>query len=273
MGIDFLYQKTMGRFLMKLILRTGMLRVASWFLKTSMSCMLIPGYIARHKVDMKPFDGQRYDSFAAFFARSKNTSHYVVTPEVLVSPCDGLLTVFPISGEMIIPMKGSKYRLADLIPHQELAECYRDGLCLVFRLQAKDYHHFCCFDAAKLVETHHIPGELHSIQPIACEAVPVYRLNRRWWSILETVHFETVVQIEIGAMMVGGITFSKERGWFCRGEEMGNFELAGSTVILLLTSSVKERLELFPSSMMTFGGVAETSVTSGEGIGVLRNET
>ena len=271
MSIDFLYQKTMGRFLMKLIMRTGMFRVGSWFLKTNISRMLIPGYIARHEMDMTPFAGQRYDSFAAFFARSKNTSHYVANPEVLVSPCDGLLTVFPISGEMIIPMKGSRYRLVDLIPHQELAEGYRDGLCLVFRLQADDYHHFCCFDDANLVETHYIPGELHSVQPIACEAVPVYRLNRRWWSILETVHFETVIQIEVGAMMVGGVTFAKERGWFCHGDEMGNFELAGSTVILLLSPSAKERLELFPPYMMTFGGVAETSVTLGEGIGVLRN--
>ncbi|AEV30638.1 phosphatidylserine decarboxylase [Sphaerochaeta pleomorpha str. Grapes] len=273
MSIDFLYQKTLGRFLMKLIMRTGMFRVGSRFLKTNMSRMLIPGYIARHKMDMTPFEGQRYDSFAAFFARSKDTPHYVATPEVLVSPCDGLLAVFPISDEMIIPMKGSRYRLDDLIPHQDWVECYRDGLCLVFRLQAKDYHHFCCFDDANLLETHYIPGELHSVQPIACEAVPVYRLNRRWWSILETVHFETVIQIEVGAMMVGGVAFAKEQGWVCRGDEMGNFELAGSTIILLLPPSIKERLELFPPSMKTFGGVAETIVSLGEGIGVLRNET
>ncbi len=273
MNIDFLYQKTLGRFLMKLIMRTGMFHVGSWFLKTTISRILIPGYIARHEIDMTPFGNQRYGSFADFFARSKDTSHYAATPEVLVSPCDGLLSVFPISDNMIIPMKGSRYRLTDLIPHQDWVECYRDGLCLVFRLQAQDYHHFCCFGDANLVGTHYIPGELHSVQPIACETVPVYRLNRRWWSILETEHFETVIQIEIGAMLVGGVTFTKERGWFSRGDEMGNFELAGSTVILLLPPSTKERLELFPPYMMTLGEVAETSVTLGKGIGILRNET
>lgn len=253
-------------------MHTGMFRVGSWFLKTSMSRMLIRSFIVRHGVDMTPFEGQRYDSFAAFFARSKNISHNEENPKVFVSPCDGLLTVFPISGDLIIPMKGSRYRLVDLIPHKELAECYRDGLCLVFRLQAKDYHHFCCFNDAHLVETHHIPGELHSVQPIACETFPVFRLNRRWWSILETVYYETVIQIEVGAMMVGGVTFAKEQGWFHQGEEMGNFELAGSTVILLLTPTAKEHLELFSPYKMAFGGVAETSVTLGKGIGILKNE-
>lgn len=257
---------------MKLIMHTGMFRVGSWFLKTRMSRMLIGGYIARNQIDMIPFEGQHYDSFADFFARSKNTSFYVTTSGVLISPCDGLLSVFPITSEMNIPMKGSRYHLVDLIHHQSWVEYYRDGLCLVFRLQAKDYHRFCCFDDANLVETHYIPGELHSVQPIASETYPVYRLNRRWWSVLETVHFETVIQIEVGAMMVGGVTFAKDRGWFCRGEEMGNFELAGSTIILLLPPSVKERLELLPSYMKAFGGAAETSVTLGEGIGALRNK-
>lgn len=272
MIIDFLYQKNLGRLLMKLIMHTGMFRVGSWFLKTRMSRMLIGGYIARNQIDMIPFEGQHYDSFADFFARSKNTSLYVTTSGVLISPCDGLLSVFPITSEMNIPMKGSRYRLVDLIHHQSWVEYYRDGLCLVFRLQAKDYHRFCCFDDANLVESHYIPGELHSVQPIASETYPVYRLNRRWWSVLETVHFETVIQIEVGAMMVGGVTFAKDRGWFCRGEEMGNFELAGSTIILLLPPSVKKRLELLPSYMKAFGGAAETSVTLGEGIGALRNK-
>ena len=250
-----------------------MFRLGARFLHTKMSRVMIRSYIRKNKIDMSPFAGCTYDSFADFFSRKKDISSFVISPETLISPCDGLLSVYPVTEKMSIPMKGSRYRLCDLVCDKKLAEAYKGGLCLVFRLRAKDYHHFCCFDDANLVVTRHIPGQLHSVQPIACEKVPVYRLNRRWWSLLDTLHFGKAVQIEIGARMVGGVSFAKARGWFDRGEEMGCFELAGSTIILLLDSSVRRRFVLKDSFRMAVKGREEAPVRMGEAIGVLKDET
>lgn len=221
---------------------------------------------------MKPFDGQNYTSFAEFFTRKRSDTHHVIDSDALISPCDGLLSIYGATEYLTIPMKGSTYTLTDLVPDREVAEIFRNGLCLVFRLEASDYHHFCCFDDGLLVETNHIPGQLHSVQPIAQYHVPVYRLNRRWWSVLETKHFGTAVQIEVGAMLVGGVSFSMESGWFNRGEELGCFELTGSTIVLLLRSDVRNRLVLNTSIIPAIDGKTEVRVQMGSAIGVLTDE-
>lgn len=273
MSIHFFYRTATGRALMKLLQSSGAFHLTAWFLKTKLSRLLILYYIKKHDIDMTEFAGQTYQTFADFFARTRPFSSYIINPNVLISPCDGLLSVYPISSKLILPMKGSRYRLKDILPVHHIASYYRNGLCLVFRLQASDYHHFCCIDDAKLLETHFIEGQLHSVQPIACDTVPVYRLNRRWWSVLDTAHFDRVAQIEVGAMMVGGVRFEKQaEGDFERGDELGCFELAGSTVILLVNASVKNKLLLFDKVQMAWNGVKEIPIHMGEGIGVLQDE-
>ena len=216
---------------------------------------------------MQPFEGQEYDSFASFFARKRNDCHFTDEPDVLISPCDSLLSVYPVTEDMLIPMKGSVYTLTDLVPDEAVASLFRGGLCLIFRLQASDYHHFCCLDDGRLLKTIYIPGQLHSVQPIALHHFPVFRLNRRWWSVLETEHFGTAVQIEIGAMIVGGVTFAIGSEHFCRGDEMGNFELAGSTIAVLLDASVRERLVFSEDVIPSFEGKSEAAVRMGSVIG------
>ena len=269
MSIDILYKSMLGRSAVVMLQKTGLFRLASLFLKTGLSRKMIPGYIKKHQIDMQDFQGQNYRSFAEFFSRKRDTVLNSRSPKVLMSPCDGLLSVYSITGDMHLDMKGSSYRLTDIIPDPVIAKHFLDGICLVFRLQASDYHHFCAFDGAMLSKAHFIPGQLHSVQPIACEKVPVYRLNRRWWSLLDTDHFGMAVQVELGAMLVGGVHFAKESGRLNRGDAMGNFELAGSTILLLLSSEVRERLTLYSRYQETLMGSVEVPVRMGEEIGEL----
>ena len=74
---------------------------------------------------------------------------------------------------------------------------------------------------------------LHSVQPSACQVYPVYTLNRRVWTVLETDHFGTVVQTEVGAFVVGGIVNDHDNERFMKGMEKGHFELAGSSIVML----------------------------------------
>ena len=233
---------------------------------------MISGYIRKNGIDMKPFSGQTYGSFADFFSRKRDDVNYVPDPNVLISPCDGLLSVYTITGNLEIPMKGSIYTLSDLVPDKETAELFKDGLCLVFRLEESDYHHFCYFDDSLPIVTNYVPGQLHSVQPIAQRYVPVFHLNRRWWSIAETKHFGTAVQIEIGAMLVGGVSFSEKDNWCSRGDEMGCFELAGSTIILILNSDIRNRLFFEETLISAIDEGQEVRVCMGAAIGGLRNE-
>ncbi len=270
MRADFFYSSVFGRSLLKAIQVSGSFKLGAKFLRSRASKGMIPGYIKRNDIDMMPFKGQTYDSFASFFARKKEAPPYVSDPDVLISPCDGLLSIYTVTADSEIPMKGSVYSISDLVPDPELAASFQNGLCLVIRLEASDYHQFFRVVDGRLVKTVFIPGQLHSVQPIAHKHVPVFRLNRRWCSILETEHFGKAVQVEIGAMMVGGVSFALKSGRFRRGDELGNFELAGSTVILLLDSSVRDSLVIPGELVPALDGEKEIRVQMGAALGKLK---
>ena len=161
----------------------------------------------------------------------------------LISPCDGFLSAYEIRPDSSFVIKGSRYGVRDLIGDEALAKRYEGGTCLVLRLCASDYHHYCYIDSGRQGPNHYIEGRLHSVQPIACETYPVFTLNRRSWCLLQTERFGPVLQTEIGALVVGGIVNAPE-GPMRRGEEKGYFDLCGSTIVLLLE---KDRVRLIPS--------------------------
>ena len=52
-----------------------------------------------------------------------------------------------------------------------------------------------------------------------------------------------MIQIEVGALAVGGIINRKKNDVFLKGEEMGHFTLCGSTIVLFAQDN---RLQLLP---------------------------
>ncbi len=267
MGVDYLYETAGGRFMMKCFMKTRAFKVGAWFLNSGLSKPMIKGFIRKNGIDMTPFRENEYGSFAQFFCRQKEVEFTDYPSDTLISPCDSSLSLYSISDDLILAMKGSHYRLEDLRPHKPTADRFKDGLCLVFRLQATDYHRFHALDSMDITETHFIEGELHSVQPIALENFPVYRINRRWWHLLKTDTFGTAAQIEVGAMMVGGVSLTKETGKLERNQEFGYFTLAGSTIILLLEKKTKDELRLQKRFEDIIDTALEIPVSVGEALG------
>ena len=229
----FLYGTVSGRSLLKLIQTLHADRLIVRYLCSRWSRPYIKWYVRRHGIPLTPEDRRKYRSFRDFFARKREHPGVDVTPEHLTSPCDGWLSTYPITESSVFKIKGSYYRIEDLLENRHLAKNYEGGTCLVFRLCASDYHRYCYIDDGYQGLNHYIEGQLHSVQPIACETYPVFTLNRRCWCLLATENFGPVVQTEIGALIVGGISNFEERTRVCRGLEKGHFELAGSTIVLL----------------------------------------
>ncbi len=229
----FLYGTLFGRCLLKFVLKIHADRMIVRFLRSSRSRMLTAWYVKRHNIPVSREELQQYSSFRDFFVREKGSERTDTTPEHLISPCDGWLSVYPVDENSSFFIKGSYYRVDDLLRDNTLSRNYRDGICMIFRLCASDYHHYFYIDDGYQGQTHHIEGQLHSVRPIACETYPVYTLNRRCWCLLATENFGPVVQTEIGALIVGGIANNEGNTRCCRGMEKGHFELAGSTIVLL----------------------------------------
>ena len=259
-----LYGNPFGRAVVKGMLVLKIPKVMAWYLHTPFSKGMIRRYIRKYDISMKGYPRVGYRSFSDFFERRKVRNHFDADPQHFISPCDSMLSVYPVTDGGVFPVKGSEYRLCDLIGDAELASEFRGGLGLIFRLAPNDYHHYAVIDDGYLHEHHFIEGKLHSVQPIACENVPVYRLNRRCWTLLTTEHFGPVVQIEVGAIAVGGIVNELEKQEVKRGDTMGHFSLCGSTIVVFVA---KDTVKLLPEIEKSIGTGREYKVSLGDCIG------
>lgn len=278
-GIRFLYGTKMGNRILQWILEHHVDFLIVLFLESCLSKSWIPFYIRKHGISMREFEGQSYGSFAEFFVRKRPDVAVDLFPGHLISPCDGWLSAYPIERDSSFYIKGFHYRLEDFLlknsaefaaddvsytQEANLCKAFEGGMCLIFRLCASDYHHYCYIDDGFQGANHYIPGELHSVQPLACETYPVYTLNRREWSLLESEHFGPVIQVEIGALIVGGIVNEQENTRVKKGIEKGRFELCGSTIVLLFQ---KNQIELLPEVKKILSKGEEYQVKQGMWIG------
>ena len=259
-AIRFLYGTAIGRGMLKLIQKLHADRLIVRFLRSPRSRAFTAWYVKRNHIPISREELRKYSSFRDFFVRDREPCGVDITPGHLISPCDGWLSIFPIWENSRLLIKGTRYWVRDILEDEALAKNYVGGTCLIIRLCASDYHHYCYFDDGFQGQTHYIEGQLHSVQPIACETYPVYTLNRRCWCLLATENFGPVVQAEIGALIVGGIANNVGNSRFCRGMEKGHFELAGSTIVLLFEP---DRIVLRPEVAEQLGEGQEVRVEQG----------
>lgn len=261
--VDWLYTTAPGRVTLKVLLYTGALKLGEMVARSQLSKPFISRYIKNNNIDMSDFKGQKYNSFQDFFSRKRDDIEVDRQAEHLISPCDGYLSAYRIKSNNSFHIKGSWYKVTDLVTNKKIAKEFVGGDCVILRLCANDYHHYCYIDDGFQGRNHFVKGLLHSVQPIALENAPVYRQNRRMWTILDTVNFGKVAQIEIGALLVGGIVNDHENVMMRKGAEMGHFELIGSTIVLLFK---KGHIDLLPEIKECIKGDKEVRVIQGQHI-------
>lgn len=235
----FLYETVPGRFILKFLTRPELSDLCGRFLDGRLSRYLIPGFVKKNNIDLSPCqkkNWKEYDSFNEFFCRRLEEGARPVNKDsnAFIAPCDGLLSIYPIHNGVILPVKQSWYTLADLLKDRKLAMKYDGGTCLVFRLCVNHYHRYGYPDSGVKTENRFIPGVLHTVRPIALRTVPVFTENSREYTILHSNHFGNILQMEVGAMLVGKIANLHGAASVEKGQEKGHFLYGGSTVIVLV---------------------------------------
>ncbi len=265
-AVRILYNNFIGRTFLKLVLvKPGISKINGLRYSKKNSAKIIPKFIKKNNIDMSEYIEKDYTSFNDFFTRQIKPEKRPISEDkkALISCADSLLTVYRIDENLHFRVKGSLYSVFDLLKNNELAEKYNNGYCLIFRLTVRDYHHYCFIDDGTCDDEVKISGVLHTVNPIAGKKVKVYRENSREYTTLHTKNFGDVVQIEVGALMVGKIKNSNIHS-FKKGEEKGYFEFGGSTVILLF----EENKVIIDSDIMQYSNLLiETRVKYGEKIG------
>lgn len=265
--LEWMYGTRPGRLLVKLMIRPGVSRAAGWLLDRRVSALAVRPFIRKNHICMDDFEQRRFRSFNDFFTRRVLPGKRPVddAPAHLIAPCDSKLTVYAIRSDSRFRVKGTEYTLEGLLQSKELAETFLGGTLLLFRLTVGDYHRYAYIDSGFVTGSTRISGVFHTVNPAAASRCPIYRENTREYSLLESQQFGTVLQMEVGAAMVGRIVNAPGSRNVRRGEEKGRFEFGGSTVIVLLQ---KGRAILDADLPRTTAQDAETVVRLGERIGI-----
>lgn len=262
-ALEFLYQSVPGRILLwVVVIRPWFSKLCSLYQKSSLSKHKIRKFAKKHQISDAGHLGQ-YDSFNDFFIRKREVTFNSKNKNELLSPADSKLSVYHVSENLILRIKGSKYKIDDLLHDRKLANEYRGGLCLVFRLATNDYHRYHFIDDGKIIETNKIDGVLHTVRSIS-EEYDVFVHNSREITVMNTVNFGKVTQIDVGALMIGKIK-NRDVKEFQRGDEKGYFEFGGSTIVMLFKKDTKIQID---SDIIRAGNMKmETKVRLGEKIG------
>ena len=264
--LEWMYGHVAGRVLLRPLVSPVFSRAGGRFLDSRLSRLMIPAFIRNHSIDMKEFEQKEYSSYNAFFKRRMLSGVREIehAPQVFVSPCDSRLSVYRISREQEFSIKNTKYTTEQLLRSRKLAGKYSGGYAWVFRLCVEDYHRYIYVDGGRVSPGICIPGVFHTVNPAANDRYPIYVENTREYSLLQSEHFGTILQMEVGALLVGKIENRTVSGTVRRGQEKGNFACGGSTVILLTQEGkVRPDKDILENS----GKGIETKVKLGERVG------
>lgn len=238
--LKFLYNTILGRIILKLFI------AGKWYSKhnaknndSRKSINKIRPFIDKYGIDITEYEKREYNSFNDFFIRKIIPDKRPIPREenVLPSVADSKLTYYKIEKDLSIKIKNSIYTVEELLKDKQLADEYRNGTCMVFRLTVDDYHHYCYCDDGNLLYSKYIDGRLHTVGAISAKRHKVYCENCREYSVLATKHFGKVIQMEIGALLVGKIV-NNRKTCFRKGDEKGWFEMGGSAIVLLFTENI-----------------------------------
>ena len=261
-GANFLYKNFIGRIILKIATKRFVSKIGGFYMNKKISTRHIKNFIKDNKIDMSDYEEYEYKSFNEFFSRkikdgkrifSKNKNDFCV-------PCDSKVTIYKIDDKEEFIIKNKKYTLERILRDEELAKEYKNGYFMVFRLSVDDYHRYAYIDNGKKIKGKEINGRFHTVGPIAFDKFKVYQENQREYELLRTDNFGDIIQMEIGALMVGKIK-NYEKKTFNRGEEKGYFIFGGSTVVIIVKENI---LKIDKDILENSKNNIETKVKQGE---------
>lgn len=269
-SVRFLYSTVTGRALLKLFTRPVVSKIGGAFLDSPFSKLLIPGFIKKNNISLDGIEvpAKGFYSFNDFFKRRKKHTDFDKNQNHFINPCDGFLSVVKLDGKSVFKIKNTIYDLVELLKNSILAEEFKGGYALVYRLTPKHYHRYIFSDDAIVGKSRRIEGILHCVRPVALGRYPVFTENTREYTVLETENFGKIVQMEIGAIMVGKITNHKLAGRIVRGMEKGCFEFGGSTIVVFIKKDIIKFNADFLNDLKKY---KEVPVHLGESIAVKKN--
>ena len=96
--LEYIYGHTLTRMMLKPLLGSRTSRLGGKVLDSRVSRLLIPSFVRKNQIDLSIYEKKHYSSYNDFFTRKILAEERPIDgrKEVLISPCDGKVTVCPI---------------------------------------------------------------------------------------------------------------------------------------------------------------------------------
>ena len=265
--LEVIYGHALTRMLLRPFLSPAVSDICGKFLSTRLSRRIIPSFVKKNHIDLGIYEKQEFDSYNAFFTRKIKAEQRPINEQknILISPSDGKVTAYPITQKGRFWIKHTQYSAAQLLKDERLAERYMGGWIYVIRLTVDDYHRYCYVADGRKSRQRKIRGVLHTVNPVANDYYPIYKMNSREYCLLKTKELGTILLMEVGALMVGKINNHEEdSAQVKRGDEKGMFEFGGSTIVVMTEPGMtKPDKDIIQNTKVQ----AETLIKMGEPIG------
>lgn len=237
-ALRFLYGTKLGRVLLvTVVARPYFSKLVGFYKKSGLSRKDIVPFIEKYKIDTKDYNLEKMKSFNDFFVRKRNVSTKNLQKGELLAIADAKLLVYDITEDLRLDVKQSSYTVEEILGNKKLAKEFCGGKCLVYRLTVDDYHRYHFLDRGVIKKHYKIKGELHTVRPVASK-YRVYSRNCREITVMKTDSFGEVVQVEVGATLVGCIKNHNDGCVFEKLQEKGHFQYGGSTILLFMKNNV-----------------------------------
>jgi len=250
--------------LLSLLPHHALSRAVQWGARCSrfpLRRILTRWFIRHYHVDMSEAlepDSDAYPNFNQFFTRAlrPQARPIVAQPGQIACPSDGaIIQLGEIQDDRVLQAKGHTYSLVELLGAEEArAQPFAGGCFATTYLSPGDYHRVHMPLTGRLREMVYIPGRLFSVSPDYTEVVPnLFARNERVACLFQTGAGPMAV-VMVGAIFVGSIetvwageiTLPRGKGIkvtnypagnsaieLQTGEELGRFNMGGSTIIVL----------------------------------------
>jgi phosphatidylserine decarboxylase len=265
-------------FLMNLLPKNTVSRLAGRFASSRFSRLFIPYYIRKFNVNVDEAEKgwEEYPSLVEFFIRRLKAEARPVdrSPDSVVSPVDGKVAQLgKIEDGNLVQAKGVFYTAEELLGgDRERAKRFHGGTFLTVYLSPTDYHRIHMPLDGTVKSCTYVPGTLFPVNPFGVRAVNgLFAKNERLITYLNTEAGE-VALVKVGATIVGSVKveYDEQAGTnikggrlekkefanglhYSKGEELARFEF-GSTIILLFEPDRVELSDkLYPEARVRMG--------------------
>lgn len=127
--LEYIYGHTLTRMMLKPLLGSRVSRFGGKVLDSRVSRLLIPSFVRKNQIDLSIYEKKHYSSYNDFFTRKILVEERPIDgrKEVLISPCDGKVTVCPIQRDGLFLIKQTQYTVRSLLKDEKLAKRYEGG--------------------------------------------------------------------------------------------------------------------------------------------------